>query len=121
MRTPTGSGGVPALLIIAAQSAAGLRHAHHPNPLKEDEMSDMREDMLERLALQRTSRRERSQALWKMSREERVAAMHRGELTWGQLYEWASRAGHEVPRLNGEYWFIAAKTPKAAEAEDPRR
>jgi hypothetical protein len=95
---------------------------HTTQPLaKEEKMSDMREDMLERLAAQRASRKERSQALWKMSREERVAAMHRGELTWGQLYEWASKAGHEVPLLNGEYAFIAATTPEAAEAEDPRR
>jgi hypothetical protein len=84
-------------------------------------MSDMREDMLQRLAAQRASKRERSNALWKMSADERVAAMHRGELTWGQLCEWASRAPHEVPRLNGEYWFIAATTPEAADAEDPRR
>lgn len=84
-------------------------------------MSDMSQQLMRSLARQRASRRERSDVLWKMSAEERVAAMHRGELTWGQLYEWASRAGHEVPRLNGEYAFIAALTPEAAEAEGPRR
>jgi hypothetical protein len=84
-------------------------------------MSDMSQELMRSLARQRASRRERSESLWKMSPDERVAAMHRGELTWGQLYEWASRAGEEVPRLNGEYWFIAAKTPEATEAEDPRR
>ena len=63
---------------------------------KEQTMSDMREDMLKRLTKQRASKLERSNALWKMSADERVAAMRRDELTWGQLYEWAScktRAG----------------------------
>lgn len=84
-------------------------------------MSDMSQQLMMSLAKQHANRKERSEALWKMTSEERVAAMHRGELTWGQLCEWASRAGHEVPRLNGEYWFIAALTPEAAEVEDPRR
>lgn len=78
-------------------------------------MSDMREDMLQSLARQRATKQERSQALWKMTADERVTAMRRGELTWGQLYEWASRAGHEVPMLNGEYEFIAAYTPEIAD------
>ncbi len=78
-------------------------------------MSDMREDMLQSLAKQRATKQERSQALWKMSSDERVTAMRRGELTWGQLYEWASRAGYEVPLLNGEYEFIAAYTPEIAD------
>ena len=78
-------------------------------------MSDMREDMLQSLAKQRVTKAERSQALWKMSADERVSAMRRGELSWGQLYEWASRAGYEVPLLNGEYEFIAALTPEIAD------
>ncbi len=82
-------------------------------------MSDMSQEMIRSLARQQASHSERSQALWKMSREERVAAMHRGELTWGQLYEWAAKAPREVPRLNGEFWFIAALTPEAAEAKNP--
>jgi hypothetical protein len=93
---------------------------HTPQTLaKEPTVSDMREDMLQSLAKQRASRQERSNALWKMSAGERVAAMRRGELTWGQLYEWASRAGHEIPILNGEYEFIAALTPEAADT--PKR
>lgn len=79
-------------------------------------MSDMREDMLQRLADQRASKLGRSNALGKMTADERVSAMRRGKLTWGQLREWASKARHEVPLLNGEYEFIAAHTPEAAEA-----
>lgn len=83
-------------------------------------MTDMTQQMMQRLAAQRASRKERSDALWKLSAEERVAAMRRGELSWGQLCEWASKAKHEVPLLNGEYEFIAATTPEAAEAHEGR-
>jgi hypothetical protein len=41
-------------------------------------------------------------ALWAMTRDERIAAMWRGELTTGQLCQWSSRAQHEVPLLAGE-------------------
>jgi hypothetical protein len=84
-------------------------------------MKDMSQHMMESLARQRESRRERSQALWKLSADERVAAMWRNELTWGQLYEWASKAGHEVPLIDGELAFIAAYTPEVAEAKQPKR
>jgi len=59
--------------------------------------------------------------LWKMSAEERVAAMWRGELTWGQLFEWARVAKHEVPLIDGEFAFIAAYTPEVAEAKKPKQ
>jgi hypothetical protein len=84
-------------------------------------MSDMREDLMESLIRQRASRKARSQALWKMSTQERVSAMRRGELTWGQLFEWARGARHEVPLIDGEFVFIAACTPEVAEAGWPQR
>jgi len=82
---------------------------------------DMTEQMMESLAAKRASRAERSKALWRMSAAERVTAMWRGELTWGQLCEWASRAPDEVPRINGELAFIAALTPEVAEADEHKR
>jgi hypothetical protein len=92
---------------------------HTPQTLaKELTMSDMREDMLNRLAKQRASKLERSKALWKMTADERVSAMRRDELTWGQLCEWASRARHEVPLLNGEFEFIAVLTPEVADTPE---
>jgi len=51
-----------------------------------------------------------------LTAEERVTAMRRGELSLSQLCEWARRCPHEVPRLDGEYEFIAAATPEVAEA-----
>jgi len=81
-------------------------------------MTGMTEQMMDRLAAQRASRAERSQALWKMSPERRRAAMWRGELTWGQLFEWAKLAPDEVPLINGEWAFIAAYTPEVAETSE---
>ncbi len=80
-------------------------------------MQDMSYAMMERLARRHASKREASQALWAMSVDQRVVAMRRGELTRNQLYEWARHAPREVPLLNGEFEFIAALTPEAAEAD----
>jgi hypothetical protein len=81
-------------------------------------MKDMAQHLSEQLAAQRERRKEASKALWSMSPEQRERAMWRGELTGTQLYEWAKRAPHEVPLINGEWAFIAAKTPEVAEASE---
>ena len=57
-------------------------------------------------------------ALWAMSRDERIAAMWRGELTTPQLCQWFSRAQHEVPLLGGEFAWIVMRTPDWAEPSD---
>jgi hypothetical protein len=54
-------------------------------------------------------------ALWAMTRDERIAAMWRSELTLRQLCQWSSRAQHEVPLLAGEFAWIAMRTPDWAE------
>jgi len=53
-----------------------------------------------------------------MTPDERVAAMHAGELTMSQCLEWARRTPEEVPRIGHEFWFIAALTPEVADADD---
>ena len=58
---------------------------------------------------------ERSRALWAMTATQRVTAMRGGRLTMNQCMEWAQRRPHEVPRLNGEYEFIAISTPEIAD------
>ena len=58
---------------------------------------------------------EQREALWAMTRTERVAAMRAGRLTLQQCCAWAARRPHEVPLLNGEFQFIAALTPEAIE------
>ena len=57
-------------------------------------------------------------ALWAMTRDERIAAMWRGELTTRQLRQWSSRAQHEIPLLGGEFAWIAMRTPDWAEASN---
>ena len=52
-------------------------------------------------------RAERLAVVERMSADERVAAMYRGELSYDQLAHWAAQRPHEVPKLNGEFWFIA--------------
>ena len=54
-------------------------------------------------------------ALSAMTRDERIAAMWRSELTLRQLCQWSSRAQHEVPLLGGEFAWIAMRTPDWAE------
>jgi hypothetical protein len=50
-----------------------------------------------------------------MSPEQRVAAMRRGELTVEQLAAWSARHPEQVPMLNGEFEWIAIRTPEACE------
>lgn len=44
---------------------------------------------------------------WDMGIEWRLQCAQSGQLTIGQLLAWASRAPHEVPVVNGEFFFIA--------------
>ena len=67
---------------------------------------------------QRPDRGDEYSALWAMSRDERIAAMWRGELTTRQLCQWSSRAQHEVPLLGGEFAWIVMRTPDWAEASN---
>jgi len=56
-----------------------------------------------------------SELLWRMSPDERVSAMQRGELTFAQLREWTAQAPSEVPRdASGEFVWIAVTTPEYA-------
>src|SRR5579875_1867706 len=59
------------------------------------------------------ARRERLRPLWVMKPEERLARFHRGEMTQEEMYAWAARCPREVPKLQGEFLFIAASTPEA--------
>ena len=73
-------------------------------------------------AVKRTPRQEElSAALWRMTAQERIAAMRAGDLTLNQLCEWARRRPHEVPLINNEFEFIAFKTPEVAEAGERKR
>ena len=53
--------------------------------------------------------------IWALSREERIQALYDGKLTFRQCFDWAARAPEEVPRVNGEFIFIACRTPERLE------
>jgi hypothetical protein len=67
--------------------------------------------------LRRSPRHEEQlRALWEMTPTQRITAMRSGRLTMTQCFAWSSRRPHEVPLLNGEFEFIAARTPEVAES-----
>ncbi|MFZ1996728.1 MAG: hypothetical protein WAU75_21620 [Solirubrobacteraceae bacterium] len=69
----------------------------------------------EQIAAADGSRHARLRRLWQMTVEQRVAAMRRGELTREELATWSGRHPEQVPMLNGEFEWIAIKTPEVCE------
>jgi hypothetical protein len=67
------------------------------------------------LAAAERARHARLRRLWQMSPDQRVAAMRRGELSVEQLAAWSARHPKQVPMLNGEFEWIAIRTPEACE------
>jgi hypothetical protein len=57
---------------------------------------------------------ERLERMWALSPAERVAAAQRGQLTLGEMLRWASRRPHEVPLVDGDFFFITALSTDAA-------
>jgi hypothetical protein len=69
-------------------------------------------ELVTRLSVERDARLE---ALWRMTPNERIAAMRRGSLSMEQCCAWASRYPRQVPLINGEWEFIAAYMPEVCE------
>jgi hypothetical protein len=69
----------------------------------------------EQLVAAECARHARLRRVWQMSPDQRVAAMRRGELTVEQLAAWSARHPEQVPMLNGEFEWIAIRTPEACE------
>jgi hypothetical protein len=69
----------------------------------------------EQLAALERARHARLRRVWQMSQNQRIAAMRRGELTVEQLAAWSARHPEQVPMLNGEFEWIAIRTPEACE------
>ena len=64
------------------------------------------------LAFPATSQ-QRREVFWRLSPGEQIALMRAGALTLKECCQWAARAPHEVPIVDGEFEFIAAFTPEA--------
>jgi hypothetical protein len=48
----------------------------------------------------------RARRMWAMQPDERVQAAEQGQLSLGEMLQWARRAPHEVPIVDGEFFFI---------------
>jgi hypothetical protein len=57
-------------------------------------------------------------ALWAMTRQERITAMWASQLTMSQLTEWTARRPREVPLLGNEWAWLEMHTPEWAEPSD---
>ena len=73
--------------------------------------------LLPAMPVEDPTRAEQRQALWRMAPAERIAAMYCGDLTLHQCLARAARHPEQVPTLNGEWWFIAIRTPDVADAQ----
>jgi hypothetical protein len=51
---------------------------------------------------------DRLERMWVMTPAQRRQAAQRGQLSLGEMLKWASRRPHEVPIVNGEFFFITA-------------
>jgi hypothetical protein len=69
----------------------------------------------EDLARVQRERHGRLRSLWQLTAAQRVAAMRRGALTLEQLAAWSARHPEQVPTVNGEFEWIAGRTPEACE------
>ena len=89
-------------------------------PTRHGAMSDRTDFDLNQLLGTPPSDDERRQALWAMTPAQRVAAMYAGELRLSDCLAWAARYPEQIPTLNGEWWFIAIRTPDVADLDDIR-
>lgn len=49
---------------------------------------------------------DRRRRMWALAPDERVQAAEHGQLSLGEMLEWARRCADEVPIVNGEFFFI---------------
>lgn len=52
---------------------------------------------------------------WKQGREYRLHLYRSGALSLREMLAWAAGAPREVPKVNGEFEFIALHTPEVAD------
>jgi hypothetical protein len=68
--------------------------------------------LLSALDRQRAAQQDRFKQLWRMTAEERVAAMWRGDLTFAECLAWSRRHPQEVPKIGGELAYIVMCAPE---------
>ncbi len=56
--------------------------------------------------------------MWAMTPGQRRQAAQRGQLSLGEMLNWASRRPHEIPIVNGEFFFITAYLADTEDSPD---
>lgn len=56
-----------------------------------------------------------ARSFWNQGRAYRLHLYRSGVLSLSEMLAWAARAPGEVPRVNGEFEFIALHTPEVAD------
>jgi hypothetical protein len=62
---------------------------------------------------------ERLARMWALTPAERLEEARQGRLSLAEMLRWASRAPHEVPLVNNEFFFITALLADVADADEP--
>jgi hypothetical protein len=57
--------------------------------------------------------------LWAMRLPERIQAMYDGQLSLAQLTHWSSHRPDQVPRIGGEFAYLAMREPAWCEPSKP--
>ena len=97
--------------------ASGTHRVPDPQPAP---MTQLEQPTTPETCWQSFQRAERARAgrlrsLWQMTPAQRIAAMRRGGLTYEQLAAWSARHPEQVPTVDGEFEWIAAKLPELCE------
>ena len=58
---------------------------------------------------------ERLAQMWQLTPDQRVLEFQRGHFTLGEMLRWSAGRPHDVPLINGEFFFLASL---AADADD---
>ena len=62
---------------------------------------------------------ERLARMWALTPAQRLEEARQGRLTLAEMLRWASRAPHEVPLVNNEFFFITALLADADDTTAP--
>lgn len=81
-------------------------------PMRPYRFDDPAVSALETAAYDRRVAFENFRHLWRMTPQERVAAMWRGELSLAECLAWSGHAPDEVPLIGNEFAYIVMHTPE---------
>ncbi len=87
-------------------------------PMRRYDFDNPATGVLETSLYDRRAKFEDFRHLWRMSADERVAAMWRGDLSLAECLAWSGRFPDEVPLIGNEFAYIVTSTPEWLDSED---